>query len=90
MNDSTDQTMGELDLKSRAEVMVPHTWGVMAAYSDYDGLAWYRRTFAFPEQAQNAHLRLHFAAVFYIPDVWLNGAIWAHTRVDIRPLSSMC
>lgn len=54
-------------------VTVPHTWGVMAEHADYDGIAWYRRTFTLPSMAQYAHLRLHFDAVFYRARVWLNG-----------------
>jgi beta-glucuronidase len=54
-------------------VTVPHTWGVMPDYADYDGIAWYRRTFTLPYTAQYAHLRLHFNAVFYLARVWLNG-----------------
>ena len=54
-------------------VTVPHTWGVMQDHSEYDGLAWYRRTFTLPAEAQDAHLRLRFEAVFYLARVWLNG-----------------
>jgi len=56
-----------------AKVTVPHTWNVMLAYANYDGLAWYRRTLALPAAAQDAHLRLRFEAVFYLARVWLNG-----------------
>jgi beta-galactosidase/beta-glucuronidase len=54
-------------------VTVPHTWGVMPEYADYDGVAWYRQSFMLPGEAQDAHLRLRFDAVFYLSDVWLNG-----------------
>ncbi|MCX7683182.1 MAG: DUF2723 domain-containing protein, partial [Anaerolineae bacterium] len=54
-------------------VTVPHTWGVTKEYADYDGIAWYRRTFTLPSMAQYAHLRLRFDAVFYKARVWLNG-----------------
>jgi beta-glucuronidase len=54
-------------------VNVPHTWNVMSDFSEYEGIAWYRRTFAVPESAEKAHLRLRFDAVFYLADVWLNG-----------------
>jgi beta-glucuronidase len=54
-------------------VNVPHTWNVMPEYSEYEGIAWYRRTFTVPASAQNAHLRLRFDAVFYLARVWLNG-----------------
>jgi beta-glucuronidase len=52
---------------------VPHTWNVMPDYLDYEGLAWYRRSFSLPPEARGAHLRLHFEAVFYLAKVWLNG-----------------
>lgn len=61
------------DDSSWAIVSVPHTWNVMPEYSDYEGLAWYRRTFTGPPASRNAHLRLRFEAVFYLARVWLNG-----------------
>jgi hypothetical protein len=54
-------------------VTVPHTWNVMPAYAEYEGIAWYRRRFTLPPAAQEAHLRLRFEAVFYFAQVWLNG-----------------
>jgi len=54
-------------------VTVPHTWSVMDAYGDYEGVAWYRKSFTLPEEVRDAHLRLHFEAVFYKAMVWLNG-----------------
>jgi beta-glucuronidase len=56
-----------------AEVQVPHTWNVMPSLGDYEGVAWYRRSFALPPTARNARLVLRFAAVFYVARVWLNG-----------------
>ena len=56
-------------------VTVPHTWNVMSDYSDYTGLAWYRKTFTIPDKSQNLRLRLHFEAVFYLAHVWLNGQL---------------
>jgi len=45
----------------------------MPEYSNYEGLAWYRRAFTIPSESQDAHLRLRFEAVFYRARVWLNG-----------------
>lgn len=61
------------DDSSWTTVSVPHTWNVMPEYSDYEGLAWYRRAFTAPSDSENAHLRLRFEAVFYLARVWLNG-----------------
>jgi len=55
------------------EVVVPHTWGTMPQYADYEGVAWYRCSFTLPAALQGAHLRLHFEAVFYLARIWLNG-----------------
>jgi beta-galactosidase/beta-glucuronidase len=63
----------DFDDSSWAAVNVPHTWNVMPEHSEYEGIAWYRRTFTLPEASQNAHVRLRFAAVFYLARVWLNG-----------------
>jgi beta-glucuronidase len=56
-----------------AVLSVPHTWGTMEEHANYDGIAWYRRSFALPAEAKDAHLRLRFEAVFYLARVWLNG-----------------
>src|ERR1043165_10275995 len=61
------------DDSSWTTVNVPHTWNVMPEYSDYEGFAWYRRTFMVPGEITNAHIRLKFDAVFYLARVWLNG-----------------
>ena len=61
------------DDSSWATVQVPHTWNVMPDYSEYEGLAWYRRLFTIPAESRDAHLRLRFEAVFYLARVWLNG-----------------
>lgn len=58
---------------SWVSVQVPHTWNVMPEYSEYEGFAWYRRTFTAPLELQNSHVRLKFDAVFYLARVWLNG-----------------
>jgi len=61
------------DDASWTTVTVPQTWNVMPEYSDYAGLAWYRRSFTIPADSKDAHLPLHFQAVFYLARVWLNG-----------------
>ena len=66
MNPNFDDT-------SWVTVNVPHTWNVMPEHSEYEGIGWYRRAFSIPMEAQNAHLRLRFDAVFYLARVWLNG-----------------
>lgn len=54
-------------------VNIPHTWNVVPAYKDYEGIAWYRLVFTAPAEGRDALLRLRFGAVFYLARVWLNG-----------------
>lgn len=53
-------------------VRVPHTWNI-GKYDDYEGLAWYFRTFNVPPLRTPRHLELHFGATFYKSRVWVNG-----------------
>jgi len=60
-------------------VEVPHTWGVMDTYCDFEGVAWYRRTFVGPDVADR-RVRLQFDARFHIGRVWLNGTFIGEPR----------
>lgn len=53
-------------------VRVPHTWNI-GKYDDYEGIAWYFRTFDLPGLPPQKHVELHFAATFYLSHVWVNG-----------------
>jgi len=54
-------------------VRVPHTWNI-GKYDDYEGIAWYFRTFNLSALSPQKHVELHFAATFYLSRVWVNGA----------------
>jgi beta-galactosidase/beta-glucuronidase len=54
-------------------VSVPHTWNI-GKYDDYEGVAWYFRTFDLTALTPQKHVELHFAATFYLSRVWVNGA----------------
>ncbi len=46
---------------------------------DYEGVAWYGKTFTLPDNWQNKTIRLHFEAVNYRAEIWVNGeAAGAH------------
>src|SRR5215213_7949891 len=45
-------------------VRVPHTWNV-GKYEDYEGTAWYFRSFTVPGELLGRHFELNFAATFY-------------------------
>jgi len=49
---------------------VPGTWNAIARYWQYQGAAWFRRTFVVPRDG-NVHFR--FGGVFYRSKVWLDG-----------------
>jgi len=60
-------------LPDRTEaVSVPHTWNI-GAHDDYEGVAWYFKTFDTPRGLLSQHLEIHFGATFYKARVWLNG-----------------
>jgi beta-galactosidase len=54
-------------------VSVPHTWQVEAAFADYRGIAWYRRSFDAAAEWASCVLRIEFEAVFHSATVWVNG-----------------
>ena len=53
-------------------VRVPHTWNI-GKYDDYEGTAWYFKTFEWPDEWRTKHVELHYGATFYKSRVWLNG-----------------
>jgi len=54
-------------------VCVPHTWNI-GKYEDFEGTAWYFKSFAVPDELRGKHVEIHFGATFYRSRVWLNGA----------------
>ncbi len=53
-------------------VQVPGTWNI-GTYDDYEGIAWYFRTFEIPPELRGKHIEIHFGATFYRARIWLNG-----------------
>lgn len=53
-------------------VDLPHTWNI-GKHDDYEGVAWYFKTFALPDALRDRHVELNFGATFYRSRVWLNG-----------------
>jgi hypothetical protein len=53
-------------------VRVPHTWNI-GKYEDFEGTAWYFKTFMVPGELRSKHVEIHFGATFYRSRVWLNG-----------------
>jgi beta-glucuronidase len=57
------------------KVSVPHTWQVSPASVEYQGVAWYRRTFEAPAQWAEKTVRVEFEAVYHSATVWLNDQL---------------
>ena len=55
------------------QIHVPSAWELTE--EDYEGVAFYRRTFTVPANWEGKIVRLHFGAVNYLTEVWLNGEV---------------
>ena len=60
-----------------AEIEVPGNWDTRDEYSNYFDNAWYRRSFFLLPQ-QGKKVSVHFGAVYYQAEVWLNGVRLGH------------
>jgi len=54
-------------------IQVPSAWELIE--EDYEGVAFYRRVFDVPAAWAGKVVRLHFGAVNYLAEVWLNDAV---------------
>jgi beta-glucuronidase len=68
-------------------VRIPHTWNI-GTHDDYEGLAWYFRSFVLDRALSGQHVEIHFGATFYKSRVWLNGIAvggheGGHTAYDV-------
>jgi beta-glucuronidase len=66
---------GDESISAWHKVLVPHTWQVDAAFVDYRGVAWYRRTFDAPIEWENSAVRIEFESVFHTATIWVNGEL---------------
>ncbi len=57
--------------EQQREIAVPSCWELTE--KDYEGVAFYRRTFKVPKNWQGKVVRLQFDAVNFRAEVWLNG-----------------
>ena len=72
----TGRARGLIDEPLSGEILVPfcpesRLSGV--AHTDFMACVWYRRSFTLPEEAQGQRVLLHFGAVDYRTEVWING-----------------
>ncbi|MEM9259365.1 MAG: sugar-binding domain-containing protein, partial [Bacteroidota bacterium] len=57
----------------RRNIKVPSAWEIIE--QDYEGVGLYRHEFIVPEDWRDKVIRLHFAAVNYLAEVWLNDEV---------------
>jgi len=55
---------------SKRDIAVPSCWEEIE--KDYEGVAFYRRTFKIPANWEGKVIRLHFDAVNFLSEVWIN------------------
>ncbi|MEM8889646.1 MAG: sugar-binding domain-containing protein [Bacteroidota bacterium] len=55
------------------EIQVPIAWETIR--QDYEGVAFYRKVFRVPEDWENKTVRLHFGAVNYLSEIWVNDEV---------------
>ena len=67
--------LASTDVADWRKVSVPHTWQVSPESVEYQGVAWYRRTFEAPARWAEKVLRLEFEAVYHSAIVWLNDKL---------------
>jgi len=67
-------------------VAVPGAWqSALPDRRDYQGLAWYRRAFTVPAEWPWKRARLHFGAVDYVAEAWLNDVRLGEHRGGFTP-----
>ncbi|RMD76309.1 MAG: hypothetical protein D6820_12950, partial [Lentisphaerae bacterium] len=71
------------ELPGVEKVEVPSCWETIR--EDYEGVAWYHKSFEFSEIREDANIRIHFGAVNYIADVWLNDSPVGHHEGGFTP-----
>lgn len=66
-------------------IQVPSAWELIK--QDYEGVAFYRREFDVPDTWAGKVARLHFGAVNYLTEVWLNDAVVGFHEGGFTPFS---
>ena len=58
---------------NRQKILVPAAWETIK--QDYEGVAFYRKTFEIPANWKGKVIRIQFGAVNYLTEVWLNDEV---------------
>lgn len=65
--------------KDWTEVEIPHTWNAkdmqMQSFNFYEGAAYYKKNYYFPEEMKDKRIFLRFEGVGSVAEVYVNGAL---------------
>lgn len=78
LNDNIDWKNVNFKDKDWNQIVVPANWESQG-YTDYDGYAWYRKTFSLPENLKNKTLVLLLGKIDDKDETYLNGKLIGHT-----------
>ena len=74
VGDSAQWAQPQFNDKDWAEMRVPSAWREQG-YNGYDGYAWYRKSFTFPEDAGQETVLLSLGRVDDVDEVYINGKL---------------
>jgi len=72
VGDGAERAAASYDDESWATIHVPDTWQD-GGYRDYNGYAWYRKTFTVPDGAEQRGLSLSLGKIDDVDEVFVNG-----------------
>lgn len=70
-------------LENRQKISVPIAWETIK--KDYEGVAFYRKSFKVPADWKGKVVRMHFGAVNYIAEVWVNDEVVGYHEGGFTP-----
>ncbi|MDW3652548.1 MAG: glycoside hydrolase family 2 TIM barrel-domain containing protein [Bacteroidia bacterium] len=68
---------------SKEFIQLPIAWETIK--QDYEGVAFYRKEFEVPADWENKLIRLHFGAVNYLSEVWINDEVVGYHEGGFSP-----
>lgn len=67
----------------RQAIQVPGAWELTR--EDYEGVAFYKKTFDVPQEWENKVIRIQFGAVNYLSEIWLNDEVVGYNEGGFTP-----
>jgi sialate O-acetylesterase len=78
LGDNASWSGMEIDDKQWEDILVPANWETQG-FDDYDGFAWYRKTFKLPENYKTDDIMLLLGKIDDIDEVFVNGQLIGST-----------